>query len=170
MIGLDAPEAEELFRAACRQPLAQPEPERRTVLDREAIQAILPHRDPFLLIDRVTALDRERRLIAASYDLARAASVFSGHFPGAPVWPGVLQVEAVAQAGLVLTRCLAAPEQTGAAVALTHVLGAQFMRPVSPGGEVHIAARVLEDGLFVIIVGQCLQNGQVCSAAAVRGL
>lgn len=167
------PEADGLFRAACRRPMTPPNGERRTVLDREAIQDMLPHRDPFLLLDRVTLLDRERCLIVGAYDLSRAETVFGAHFPGAPVWPGVLQVEAVAQAGLVLARSLA---PTGEAVApkafgaLTQILGAQFMKPIQPGGEVEIVARVVEDGLFVIIVGQCLRNGQVCSAAMVRGL
>lgn len=170
MIGSEAPEVEGLFREACRRPMAPAEGERPTLLDRAAIQRILPHRDPFLLLDRITLLDRERRLIVGAYDLARAEAVFGGHFPGAPVWPGVLQVEAVSQAGLVLARCLAPAGEAGAGIALTQILGAKFMKPIPPGGEVQIAARVIEDGLFVIVVGQCLSNGQVCSAAAVRGL
>ena len=170
MSGIDAPEVEGLFRAACRRPLMPLDGERGTILDRAAIQEILPHRDPFLLLDRITQLHRERHLIAGGYDLTRAETLLDGHFPGAPVWPGVLQVEAIAQAGLVLSRCLAPPGEAGGEVALTHILRAQFMKPILPGGEVEIAAQVVEDGLFVIIVGQCLRNGQVCSAAAVRGL
>lgn len=173
MTGMGPPEVAELFRAACRRPLTPPDPAPRTLLDRAAVQELLPHRDPFLFIDRVTLLDRERRLIVARYDLSHAEAVFSGHFPGAPVWPGVLQVEAVAQAGLILARSLAIREQEGERdrmVALTHILGAQFVRPVTPGGELQVAAQLVEDGLFLIMVGQCLQDGQVCSAAAVRGL
>jgi 3-hydroxyacyl-[acyl-carrier-protein] dehydratase len=168
--GIEAPEVESLFRAACRQPMAEPNGERRTVLDREAIQEMLPHRDPFLLLDRVTLLDRDQNLVVGTYNLVRAEPVFSGHFPGMPVWPGVLQVEAVAQAGLVLARCLEAAERPREEIALTQILGAKFMQPITPGGEVEIVSRVVEDGLFVIIVGQCLRNGRVCSAAAVRGL
>ena len=153
---------------------------RETGLDVREVMRMLPHRYPFLLIDRVTGLDRERSLMVASYDLKRAETVFSGHFPGAPVWPGVLQVEAVAQAGLLLTRLLAegsgfsperpTPNAERPTPALTQILAAQFMKPIGPDGQVDIAARIVEDGLFVIIIGQCLWNGQVCSAAAVRGL
>jgi 3-hydroxyacyl-[acyl-carrier-protein] dehydratase len=168
--GMESPEVQDLFRTACRSPLTDSDGVRPTVLDRAAIEGLLPHRDPFLLLDRITLLDRDEPLIVGAYDLSRAESVFSGHFPGAPVWPGVLQVEAVAQAGLVLARSLASADESGAGVALTHILGAQFMKAITPGGEVEIAARIIEDGLFLIIVGQCLRNGEVCSAAAIRGL
>lgn len=144
--------------------------DRQTVLSRQDIENLLPHRDPFLFLDRILFLDRHEPLIVGAYDLTRSENVFSGHFPGEPVWPGVLQVEAVAQAGLVLARSLAPPDEPAVPVALTHILAAQFMKPILPGGEVEIAARVVEDGLFVTIVGQCLRNGQVCSAAAIRGL
>src|SRR5262249_10837202 len=111
----------------------------------------------------------ERGLIAARYDLGRARDVLAGHFPAYPVWPGVLQVEAVGQAGIVLN-LRRAGEAAPPNVALTHVLGARFMRPVLPGGDVEILARVLEDGLFFTIVGQCLRDGAICSVAAVSGL
>lgn len=139
------------------------------LLDREAVMALLPHRDPFLLVDRVTALDPDEGLIAARYDLARAEGVLAGHFPGQPVWPGVLQIEAIGQAGIV---CHLRRSGEGAppSVALTHVLAARFLRPVRPGGDVVVLARVLEDGLFFTIVGQCLRDGEICSVAAVSGL
>lgn len=160
----------EVLRRAEKEPLLPLEERGRgPALDRAAIEALLPHRDPFLLIDRVTALDLERGLIAARYDLARAEGVFAGHFPAFPVWPGVLQVEAVGQAGIILHL-----RQSGGAaldsVALTHVLGARFIRPVRPGGDVEVLARVLEDGLFFTIIGQCLRDGEICSVAAVSGL
>jgi 3-hydroxyacyl-[acyl-carrier-protein] dehydratase len=157
-------EAEALFAKARKTPLlAAPE---ATLVDRAGIERVLPHRDPFLLLDRVTLLDNDR--IAARYDLARARDVLAGHFPGHPVWPGVLQVEAIAQAGCFL-QIRSAGAQTPA-VALTHVLGAQFIRPVEPGGEVEIQATVLEEGMLFTVVGQCLRRGEVCSAAVVCGL
>jgi 3-hydroxyacyl-[acyl-carrier-protein] dehydratase len=168
--GIESQEVEELYRSACRRPLAPSQEAAGTLLGREEIEGLLPHRDPFLLVDRITLLDLSLPLIVGAYELSRAESIFSGHFPGTPVWPGVLQVEAIAQAGLLLARSLAKDDDTAQPVALTHILGAQFMKPILPGGEVEIAARVIEDGLFVTIVGQCLRNGQVCSAAAIRGL
>lgn len=173
LIAAMTPEVEALFRAGGKRPmLPAGEWSVPTVMDRQAIQRILPHRDPFLLIDRITLLDREYSLIAAAYDLDRAQAVFAGHFPDAPSWPGVLQIEAIGQAGMVLALSTASsePRRPERDLALTQVLAAQFVRPVRPGSDVEIVARVVEDGLFVVIVGQCLQNGEICSVAAVRGV
>lgn len=142
-------------------------------LDKRHVEALIPHRGPALLIDGITRVDKQHELIACRYDLDYAATVLEGHFPGRPVWPGVLQVEAVGQAGLCLSRLLAADGGSYAddGFVLTHILGAQFLAPVTPaGGGVEIVARLFRDGLFRIIVGQCLQRGVVASAAAVRGL
>jgi 3-hydroxymyristoyl/3-hydroxydecanoyl-(acyl carrier protein) dehydratase len=157
-----------LLRDACRGRLAGAGPGAEVLLDRAAVERLVPHRDPFLLVDRVRLLDAERGLIAGSYDLARAEWVFAAHFPGRPVWPGVLQVEAIGQAGCVLYA--AGRGRPMAEVAGTSILGARFVRPVIPGGEVEIVARGFEDGLFYTVVGQCLQDGRVCSAAALQAL
>jgi hypothetical protein len=53
---------------------------------------------------------------------------------------------------------------------LTHILGARFVRPVTPAGELEIVARILPDGLFNILVGQCVQHDSICCAAALRGI
>ncbi len=165
-----SPEIAEVFRRAAKEPLLAPgSNEGEPLLDRSQVERLLPHRDPFLLIDRVTSLDLKEGLIAARYDLSAAGPVFAGHFPHHPVWPGVLQIEAVGQAGILLH--LKRSEGTELeSVALTHVLQARFIREVTPGGDVEILARVFEDGLFFTIVGQCLRDGEICSAAAVSGL
>jgi len=160
-------EAAELLRRAAKEPLLpRGERQRGPFLDRAAIEARLPHRDPFLLVDRVTRLDLERGLVVARYDLGRAEAVFAGHFPGRPLWPGVLQVEAIAQAGGLLHLA-----QTGAAAAesaaLARIRAARFLRPVTPGGDLEIVAQVWEEGLFVVVVGQCLHHDEICSAAVV---
>jgi 3-hydroxymyristoyl/3-hydroxydecanoyl-(acyl carrier protein) dehydratase len=156
-----------LLRDACRGRLADALPG-AVVLDRDAVERLLPHRDPFLLVDEVRLLDAERGLIAGTYDLDRAAWVFAAHFPGRPMWPGVLQVEAIGQAGCVLYA--AGRGRSMREVSSTSILGARFVRPVVPGGAVEIVARGFEDGLFFTVVGQCLQNGRVCSAAALQAL
>src|ERR1700757_682995 len=82
---------------------AEPEPpaaENKT-LDITAIQAILPHRYPFLLIDRVIEIERKKRIVAIK-NVTINEPFFAGHFPGYPIMPGVLMVEAMAQAGAAL--------------------------------------------------------------------
>lgn len=141
---------------------------RAPVLDRSGIEGVLPHRDPFLLVDRVTLLDVDRNLIVGRYDLARAAAVLSGHFPGHPVWPGALQVEAITQAGTILA-LKRADVPASESFALVRTL-ARFLRPIVPGADVEIICTVAEDGLLGTMVGQCLQHGALCSVAAVTGM
>jgi 3-hydroxyacyl-[acyl-carrier-protein] dehydratase len=158
-----------VMRAAQKERLAPPG-DVTAVLDRAGIEALVPHRGDALLLDRVTALDPVRRTVVARYDLARAAGVLAGHFPGDPVWPGVSQVEAIGQAGLVFVRATAAPGEDTSEALLTQILGARLMRAVRPPADVEIVVRVMEDGLFRLVVGQCLVDGDVCSVAALSGL
>ena len=139
------------------------------ILDRKAIEAVLPHRAPFLFLDRVTALDSGRGLIAARYDLTQAGGVMSGHFPNHPVWPGVRQVEAIAQAGCLL-HLTQSEASRPSSVALTHIVAARFMRPIGPRGEVEVLARLVEEGLFAAVIGQCVYDGALCSVAAVQAV
>jgi 3-hydroxymyristoyl/3-hydroxydecanoyl-(acyl carrier protein) dehydratase len=168
-----APEIVTMLRAAARRPLLGPA-ERcgGPTLDGRDIEGLLPHRGPLLLIDRIEHVDRATATIVCRYDLERAAPILEGHFPGRPMWPGVLQVEAIGQAGVCLVRLLSEPRSRGEAprFVLTHILGAEFVRPVTPTGHVQIVARASFDGLFVVLVGQCLQHEVVCCAAAVRGI
>jgi 3-hydroxymyristoyl/3-hydroxydecanoyl-(acyl carrier protein) dehydratase len=80
------------------------------MLDRTEIEAILPHRDPFLMIDRVMELEPGEYAVAEK-DILATDDVFRGHFPGHPVFPGVLQLEALAQTGAVAV--LSRPESKG---------------------------------------------------------
>lgn len=139
---------------------------RAPVLDRAGIEALLPHRGLALVLDAVLHLDTDALTIVAEYDLARAAPVLEGHFPGRPVWPGLFQVEAIGQAALVVMRVRDGVRSE----VLTDVLAARFVRPIEPPGRVRIAARVLIDGLFHIVVGQCVFGGEVSSAAVLRAL
>jgi 3-hydroxyacyl-[acyl-carrier-protein] dehydratase len=167
-----SPEAAAMLRLAARSPLVAAADRRRgPTLDRLDVERLIPHRDPFLFVDRVEYLDRSTSTIVCQYDLRRAASIVAGHFPGRPIWPGVLQVEAIGQAGLCLAMLMREAEGTAepSGLVLSHILGAEFVRPVLPGPRVEVVARALSDGLFDIFVGQCLQEDHVCSAAAVRG-
>ena len=97
---------------------------------------ILPHRPPFLFIDRVLSMDAER--IVAVRKFRPDEDYFRGHFPGNPVVPGVLLLEAMAQAMAILTM----QGDPGRQVYLTGVDRARFRKPVHPGAEVELAVEL----------------------------
>jgi 3-hydroxyacyl-[acyl-carrier-protein] dehydratase len=157
-------EAAALFRRACREPL-WPGREAGEVLDRARVEALLPHRPPMLLVHRVISVDLATKRLVATYPLEDGAPVLAGHFPGRPVWPGALQIEAVGQAAILLWFLERGTAR--ADVHLTHVLGARFLRPVPGAGVLTVAVQGVEDGLFTTAVGQCLHDGEICSVAGV---
>ncbi len=105
------------------------------------IMRILPHRYPMLLIDRVIDLERKKRVVAIK-NVTINEPFFIGHFPGAPIMPGVLIVEAIAQAGgaLLLTEV---PERDEKLIVFTGIEKAKFRRQVVPGDQVRIEVEVL---------------------------
>ena len=107
------------------------------------ILKILPHRYPFLLIDRVIEVEGDRRLVAIK-NVSINEPFFEGHFPGSPVMPGVLTIEAVAQAGAILGLLHSKPEDVKNA--LVYFMGideARFRRPIVPGDQLKIVITVL---------------------------
>ena len=122
----------------------QPAPETpitaKTTLDINEIQRLLPHRFPFLLIDRIVDLDRKKRIVAIK-NVTMNEPFFAGHFPGAPVMPGVLIVEAMAQAGGVLL-FTEVEDRESKLVLFTGIERAKFRRPVVPGDQLRIEVDV----------------------------
>jgi len=110
-------------------------------LDINQIQALLRHRYPFLLIDRVLELQRMKRVVALK-NVTINEPFFVGHFPGAPLMPGVLIVECMAQAGAVLL-LTEIGDREDKLVVFTGIEKAKFRRPVIPGDQLRIEVDVL---------------------------
>jgi 3-hydroxyacyl-[acyl-carrier-protein] dehydratase len=104
-------------------------------LDRTAIEAILPHREPFLLIDEVLELEPGRRVVARKR-VREDEWYLRGHFPGRPVMPGVLIVEAMAQTGAVAV--LSEEENRGRLALFAGIDDTRFKRIVEPGDELEL--------------------------------
>jgi 3-hydroxyacyl-[acyl-carrier-protein] dehydratase len=114
------------------------------VLDVEAIQRLLPHRPPFLLVDRVVEHEKGVRLVAWK-SVTMGEPFFTGHFPGHPVMPGVLILEALAQASALVAILDLPPEDTRKKV--TYLMGidnARFRRPVVPGDRLELEVKVVK--------------------------
>jgi len=115
-------------------------PAAKTTLDINDILRILPHRFPFLLIDRVIDLTRKQRIVALK-NVTINEPFFAGHFPNMPIMPGVLIVEAIAQAGgaLLLTEV---EDREDKIMVFTGIERARFRRPVVPGDQLRIEVEV----------------------------
>lgn len=115
--------------------------EKRTVLDTEEIQKILPHRYPFLLVDRIVELEDGKRAVGIK-NVTVNEPFFQGHFPGYPVMPGVLIVEAMAQVGAVAL--LRLPEYQGKLAFFAGIDGVRFRQQVRPGDTLRIETEFLK--------------------------
>jgi 3-hydroxyacyl-[acyl-carrier-protein] dehydratase len=106
-------------------------------LDAAGIQKLLPHRYPFLLVDRVVELEPNKRILAYK-NVTQNEPFFTGHFPGKPIMPGVLIIEALAQAGGLLTQLSHDGQTAGRMFYMVKVDNARFKRMVSPGDRLDL--------------------------------
>ncbi|PYX72000.1 MAG: 3-hydroxyacyl-[acyl-carrier-protein] dehydratase FabZ [Acidobacteria bacterium] len=137
--------------------------ERRTI-DRSEIETMIPHRAPFLWIDRVEELEPGVRCVAVKF-VDPADPIFAGHFPANPILPGVLLIEAVAQtAGVMLGS--AGPQVSGAAVALlAAVTRFKFLKTVTPGQTLRIeTTKLTQVGQMACIGGKVWVDGQMVAS------
>ena len=164
------PDLDSLLRAARRAPVWRSGPDTRALdLHGDAIFALLPHRAPFLFVERVWAADATQRAIAATRRIDPADPVFAGHFPGNPVYPGVLLVETMAQVASCIEPVLRPGEPTPARFATVRAV---FLAPVLPGDGLEIRARAIGeyDGLYSRAIGQVLRGDTVCAAAVLEAI
>ncbi|MFY9841808.1 MAG: 3-hydroxyacyl-ACP dehydratase FabZ [Terriglobales bacterium] len=144
---------------------SEPEPV-KTGIDIGDIFKILPHRYPFLLIDRVVELERMKRIVALK-NVTITEPFFQGHFPNQPIMPGVLIVEAIAQAGglLLLTEV---PNRDEMLMVFTGIEKARFRRPVVPGDQLRIEVVVKAWRMTAArLEGKAYVDGKVAAEATV---
>ena len=134
------------------------------VIDRNEIETLIPHRPPFLWIDRVEELEPGVRCVAVKF-VDPVNPVFAGHFPAEPILPGVLLIEAMAQtAGVMLGSAAAqASEKSPRGVALLAAVNRfKFLKRVTPGQELRVETKKLtEVGQLVCIGGTVSVGGEV---------
>ncbi len=135
------------------------------ILDINDIRGILPHRFPFLLVDRIVELEAER--IVGIKNVTNTEPFFTGHFPDFPVMPGVLIVEAMAQtAGVLVLKTI--PDREKKLVLLVAIENARFRRPVVPGDTLRMEMKVIKRKSSVAkMAGVATVDGVVVAEAEV---
>jgi len=132
------------------------------ILDVKQIQKLLPHRYPFLLVDRVVELEPNKRVVGVKCITANEP-FFAGHFPGHPVMPGVLILEALAQASALMSLTTTPEEQrAGKVIYFMAIDGARFRKPVVPGDVLELHCEMLKNkGSIIKVKGEAKVDGQV---------
>ena len=135
------------------------------LLDINAIQKILPHRYPFLLVDAIEEMEPKKRIVGIK-NVSINEQFFQGHFPGAPVMPGVLIIEAMAQTGGVLL-LQEIPDRENKLIYFVAIDNARFRRPVVPGDQLKIEVVVASHrGTFCKMDGKAFVNGNLAAEAS----
>jgi 3-hydroxyacyl-[acyl-carrier-protein] dehydratase len=120
--------------------MGKQQPGHSIVLTSRQVEEILPHRYPFLLVDRIVHVDLDAGEIIGVKNVTYNEPFFQGHFPGAPIMPGVLILEALAQTGGILVHQKGYNKKIAV---LLNVTGAKFRKPVTPGDVLHLHAKAL---------------------------
>ena len=145
-------------------------------LDIVEIQKILPHRYPFLLLDRVDNVDLETGVIDAYKNVSISEPVFQGHFPGHPIYPGVMILEGMAQAGGILAfeAMKAADPELNVEDKVVYFMSidkAKFRSPVRPGDKLVYDIKLLKNKATVwIFEGRALVDGKLVAQAELKAM
>ena len=135
-------------------------------IDVTEIMEILPHRYPILLVDRVTELVAGESIVALK-NISMGESVLQGHFPGQPIWPGVMTIEALAQAGGILAiKSADGDDFKDKIVLFMGIDNAKFRRPVTPGDQLFLhVKKVQERGPVWKFSGEAKVDGKTVASA-----
>ena len=140
----------------------------------DGIKKIIPHREPFLLVGEIDSIfvDDNEKIIFGSKIIPNDEPILKGHFPGFPVYPGVLQIEMAGQLGLCLTYFVEnntdkiSDDAKPVNIQLTKVLGAQFLSPVFPDKKLTIISKMIEyDSFLATAISQVICENKVCSVS-----
>jgi len=136
------------------------------LMDINEIQKLLPHRYPFLMVDVIVEVERLKRIVGIK-NVSINEYYFQGHFPGKPIMPGVMIIEAVAQTGGLLL-LMDVPDREKKLLYFVAVDGARFRRPVVPGDQLRIEVNVLQwRGDFCKLEGKATVDGQLAAEGIV---
>ncbi len=139
-------------------------------MDVKEIMKILPHSFPFLLVDRVLEMEIPRRIVGLK-NVSFNEPFFPGHFPGDPVMPGVLIIEAMAQTAGILAYKAMGEEAEGKGVYLMALKDAKFRRPVLPGDQLILEMEaVRRRGNVWVFRGRATVSGQVAAEAEIMAM
>jgi 3-hydroxyacyl-[acyl-carrier-protein] dehydratase len=138
----------------------------KIIMDVEKIKEVIPHRDPFLLLDSVHELISGKSIIASKM-LLPTQPIFEGHFPGNPIYPGVYYIESIAQAGALLLY-ITNPETIGSLGLLSGIEETRFRKPCKPGDRV-VYEVILEKkrGMFFWLKGKAYIGDEIAAEAKI---
>ena len=136
------------------------------MMDINEIQSIIPHRYPFLLIDRIVEIEPLKRIVAIK-NVTINEPFFQGHFPGVPIVPGVIIIEAMAQAGAVLLFS-EVKDRENKLLLFTSIEEAKFRKPVGPGDQLRLEVSVIRYKLgYAKLRGEARVDGQLVTEAII---
>ena len=136
-----------------------------SVMEASEIKKYIPHRYPFLLVDRVIAMEKRKSLVAIK-NITANEPFFMGHFPVRPVMPGVLIIESLAQAaGILIVKSLDLPEYHEDIYFFAGVDNARFKRIVEPGDQLILEVKVLKSDRLWKFEGEAKVEGQLACKA-----